>query len=236
MRPSPTGGPSRRAVIAGVAAGVAGSVSIVGLYRALSGGNMTIVAPVTGVVAAVVPVLVGVALGERPAPLAWFGIAIAIVAVALIGGLAAAVGGGTRLAIRAPTVLLAMAVGVGFGLLFVAYSRTGDSGMWPLFFARFGGLPVLIAAYAASPRSRAVHRSDLMWPGIAVGALVVFANATYLVSTRHGLLSVVAVVVAMYPASTIVLAATLDGERAIRSQVVGMGLAAVALAMITLGA
>jgi drug/metabolite transporter (DMT)-like permease len=73
-------------------------------------------------------------------------------------------------------------------------------------------------------------------PGLAVGVLIGFANATYLIATRHGLLSVVAVVVSMYPASTIALATVLDGERAIRSQAVGMALAAVALVMITVAA
>jgi drug/metabolite transporter (DMT)-like permease len=75
----------------------------------------------------------------------------------------------------------------------------------------------------------------LVVPGLAVGTLVVLGNGTYVLSTREDLLSVVAVVVSMYPAATVGWAALLDGERAARSQVVGMVLAACALAMITLG-
>jgi drug/metabolite transporter (DMT)-like permease len=229
--------PTTPAIVAGIIGGVSGSVAIVGLYRALSGGNMTIVAPVTGVVAAVVPVLFGVALGEQPGGIAWAGIALAIAAVGLIGGLGAAVGRRTRLPVRRQTVVLAIAVGVGFGVLFIAFARSGDSGLWPLLFARVGSFPVLALALAADPRARSGFRHRaLVVPAVAVGGLIALANATYLISTRYGLLSIVAVVVSMYPASTIVLASVLDGERATRSQLVGMGLAAVALVMITLGA
>jgi drug/metabolite transporter (DMT)-like permease len=229
--------PTTRAIVAGIVGGIAGSIAIVGLYRLLSGGHMTIVAPVTGVVAAVVPVLFGVTLGEQPSPIAWLGIALAVAAVGLIGGLVVALGSQTRLPVRLTTVLAAVAVGAGFGVLFIAFSRTGESGLWPLLFARAGSFPVLALVLLADSGARsALRRRALAAPGVAVGVLIAVANATYLISTRHGLLSIVAVVVSMYPASTIVLASVLDGERATRSQLAGMGLAAVALVMITLGA
>ena len=75
----------------------------------------------------------------------------------------------------------------------------------------------------------------LIAPAVVIGVLIAGSNATYLVSTREGLLSVVSVVVAMYPAATICLAAIVDGERATRSQVAGMALAVGALVMVTAG-
>jgi drug/metabolite transporter (DMT)-like permease len=239
--------PPRSAVVWGLVAGFMGSVSVVGLYIALARGNMTVVAPITGVVSAAVPVVVGVATGERPGVLAVVGIVLAVVAVALVGGVARTFGGRVSHPAIAPgTLVLALAVGVGFGLLFVAFARTGeDSGLWSLLFARFTGLPVLVLAYVAyrhgafarSGESSAAVPIDraVVLPGLAVGTLVVLGNGTYVLSTREDLLSVVAVVVSMYPAATIGWAALLDGERAARSQVVGMVLAACALAMITLG-
>ena len=74
-----------------------------------------------------------------------------------------------------------------------------------------------------------------MGPAVAIGLLIAGSNVTYLLSTREGLLSVVAVVVAMYPASTICLASVIDGERATSAQLTGMALAAGALVMITTG-
>jgi drug/metabolite transporter (DMT)-like permease len=237
----------RSAVVWGLLAGFMGSVAVIGLYVALARGNMTVVAPITGVVSAVVPVIVGIATGERPGAVALGGIVVAMVAVALVGGLARAFGGRVSHPVISPgTLALAVAVGVGFGLLFVAFSRTGeDSGLWSLLFARFTGLPVLMLAYVLYRRG-AFNRAGeampavpidraLVLPGLTVGTLVVLGNGTYVLSTREDLLSVVAVVVSMYPAATVGWAALLDGERAARSQVVGMVLAAGALAMITLG-
>ncbi len=73
-----------------------------------------------------------------------------------------------------------------------------------------------------------------MLPGITIGVLVLAANGLYLVAARDGLLVVVAVLVALYPASTVVLATLLDRERASRWQVVGMGVAAIAVTLITI--
>jgi drug/metabolite transporter (DMT)-like permease len=223
-----------RALFWGATGGVAGSLGVLGLYAALSRGSMTVVAPITGVVAAVVPVVVGVALGERPGALTFFGIALAVVAVGLIGGAV----GATRQHAERATIALAVVVGGMFAVLFVAYSRAGDeSGLWPLMWARVGGTPLLGAAYLVTRHRDRVEPLSLavVRPGVAIGALVGVANALYLLSTREGLLSVVAVMVSLYPASTIVLASTLDHERAGRSQVGGMFAAAVAVVLITLG-
>lgn len=228
-----TNAPSGAAVWWGVAGGLTGSAGVLGLYIGLSRGNMTVVAPITGVVAAALPALVGVALGERPGALAVGGIVVAMVAVSLIGGIV----GVSH--VEASTVLLATVVGAAFGMLFVAYSRTGDdAGMWPLLTARFGATPLLVVAFLVMRRrlrSVRFERSALV-PGMGIGLMIGLANGLYLLAARRGMLSVVAVLVALYPASTVALASVLDGERASRSQFVGMALAVVAVTMITVGA
>lgn len=218
----------------GVLGGVAGSAGVLGLYAALSRGAMTVVAPITGVVAAVLPVIVGLTTGERPGPVAAAGIVLAIVAVALIGGVV----GALHQPVVLPTVVLSVAVGALFGLLFVAFAQTGDdSGLWPLLAARLGAVPLLGVAFLVARRRRAVDPVDRAAArvGIAIGCLIMVANALYLVSTRAGLLSIVAVVVSLYPASTVLLASLVDHERSTRPQVVGMVLAAVAVSLITVG-
>lgn len=226
-------GPSASALWWGIAGGSAGSLGVLGLYLALSRGNMTVVAPITGVVAAAVPVFVGLALGERPSGLASTGIAAALVAVLLIGGIVGASH------VEPATVFLAAVVGAAFGMLFVAYSRTGDdAGLWPLLTARFGATPLLIVAMLAMRRRDRGIRLEraAVLPGATIGLLVGLANGLYLLAARRGMLTVVAVLVALYPASTVALASVLDGERASRSQLAGMGLAVAAVTMITLGA
>lgn len=227
-----TTGPTGRAVCWGIVGGVAGSAGVLGLYAALSRGNMTVIAPVTGVVAAIVPVAVGMGLGERPRATATVGIVLAIVAVALIGGLV----GVANQPLDTRTVLLASAVGAAFGMLFVAYSRTGDgAGLWPLLMSRAGATPLLLGAFVVARRrgQAPVLGAQVLVPGAAIGVLILVANGLYLVAARGGLLSVVAVLVALYPASTVALASLLDGERASRWQIAGMGAAVVAVTLIT---
>ena len=227
-------GPPASAIWWGIVGGGAGSVAVLGLYAALARGSMTVVAPITGVVAAAVPVAAGLGFGERPGGLASGGIALAIVAVALIGGIV----GVSQQRVSPSTVALAVAVGAGFGLLFIAYARAGDdSELWPLLTSRLGGVPLLGVAYWGARRSGRVGPTGVhaLRPAVAIGLMIGLANGLYLLSTREGLLSVVAVVVSLYPASTIGLAIMLDGERASRSQLGGMVLAGLAVVAITLG-
>lgn len=218
----------------GLVGGAAGSAGVIGLYAALSRGAMTVVAPITGVVAAVLPVAVGLATGDRPGAVAVAGIVLAIAAVALIGGVVGALHQHVTLA----TVALSVVVGALFGMLFVAFAQTGDdSGLWPLLSARFGAVPVLGSAFLVARRRRVVDPLDAwVWRiGIVIGSLITVANGLYLVSTREGLLSIVAVVVSLYPASTVALASIVDHERSTRPQIAGMVLAAVAVALVTTG-
>ena len=215
----------------GAAAGAAGAVGIIALYHALANGAMTVVAPITGVVAAVVPVGVGLATGERPSVLALIGVAMAIVSVALIGGLVGVPH------VRTPTSLAMVALlsGASFGLLFVFYDQPGgDSGMWPLLGARLASGPILAIMYVASrPHGRIDRRTALV--AMVVGVLGTSANLFYLLAARRGLLTIVAVVVAMYPASTVLLATVFDGERMRRPQLIGLAIAGLALVLVTIG-
>lgn len=218
----------------GLLGGAAGAAGVLGLYAALSRGAMTVVAPTTGVVAAVLPVVVGVSLGERPGPVALVGIVLAIVAVALIGGIV----GALHQPVTVSTVVLSVVVGVLFGFLFVAFAQTGDdSGLWPLLSARLGAVPLLAVAFVIARRHRNVDRIDgRVWRiGLVIGTLIMLANGLYLVSTREGLLSIVAVLVSLYPASTVLLASVVDRERSTRPQITGMFLAAIAVALVTTG-
>jgi drug/metabolite transporter (DMT)-like permease len=185
-----------------------------------------------------VPVVAGLALGERPGVLAGVGILLALSAVVLISGAVDGLVGPGRVPIAPATVVTAIVAGAGFGMLFVAYSRTGDSGLWPLLTGRIGGVPLLLAAFLLTRAREPVRLFDraVVVPGLAIGIMIGVANGLYLLATRRGLLSLVAVLVALYPASTVMLAMVLDGERATRWQVTGMVVAGVAVACITIGA
>jgi drug/metabolite transporter (DMT)-like permease len=215
----------------GAAGGIAGGFALIAFYSAQSRGTMTVVAPNTAVVSAVLPVIVGLSLGERPSGAALVGIIVACLAVALVSGAI-----GTR---RQPTafstVALAAAAGVGFGFIFIAFARTADdSGLWPLVSARVASVPIVAIVVLATRPGRGGLRSVLSLV-LASGVLDMAANLFYLEASHRGLLSIVAVISSMYPVSTVCLAFGLDHERVSKSQAAGLAFAATALALVSLG-
>jgi drug/metabolite transporter (DMT)-like permease len=211
-------------------AGLAGSTGLLAFYSAMSSGHMTVVAPVTAVTNAAIPVIVGFAIGERPGVLALVGIPLALVAVALVSDV---LGPDHR---RAPGRVVALGAlgGAMFGLILVFLHQTSDgSGVWPVLIMRFVSTPwmlVLIAARRPSFAGVVSHK----WLIVGSGILDSLANWFYVLAVREGLLSVVSVIVTLYPATTMALAVTLDREKVHRPQLAGIALAAGALVLITL--
>jgi len=215
----------------GMIAGLGSMVGVVAFFAALRSGAMTVASPITGVVSAVLPVLVGLALGERPGMIAGAGVVLAVGAVALVGGAI----GVPHAAVSRRQVALALLAGAAFGLWFIGLERAGDdSGLWPLVTSRILTLPTLML-WERQLRRRSDHprmRRSSLWWAVTSGAFILAANIAYLGAVRDGLLSVVAVVVSLYPASTVALAIVIDRERVARTQIIGMGLAGVALVLV----
>ena len=202
----------------GAAAGTVGVVGILLLYQGLATGAMGVVAPVTAVGAAVVPLVVGLATGERPAPLALVGAAVALGAVALVAGGGPTGGSGGR------PLLLAVGAGAAFGLVFVLLGATDESsGFWPLLGGRVASVSLLVTWLLRS-RTAFVPQPGTRWVVIGAGLLDVTANGLYLLAVREGLLSLVAVLSSLYPAATVVLARVVLHERLERAQLAGLGL------------
>jgi len=224
------GAPSEADLGYGALGGLAGAAGVAMLYRGLASGSMSLVAPVTGVVAVVVPVVVGVGGGERPAALQYAGILLAVIAVALLSA-----GGSRGGRIGRTTLVLAVGAGIGFGLFYVALARTStDANLWPLVTARAASVLVLVAASAGARRVPTFGRTN---PLVIIGAGVfdVTANALYLLSVHGGLLSIVAVLVSLYPVSTVLCSMIVLGERLRVPQVAAVGIAFAAVVLITAG-
>lgn len=213
------------------AAGTMSTIGVAAFYYALANGAMTVVAPITAVVSALVPVAVGLAIGERPSVGALVGVVLALAAVALVSGLL-----GVAERPTAPVIALcAVVAGIGFGLLFVFLDRTSDeSGLWPILIAQTVSITVVTVAVLVI-RVRVTTVRPVIGLAVLAGMGSVIANVCYLAATRRGLLSLVAVITSLYPATTVGLATVLDGERLSRSQVLGMGLALVAVGLVSAG-
>jgi drug/metabolite transporter (DMT)-like permease len=216
-----------RATAIGACAGIAGALGVLLLYAGLAIGPMSVVAPLTALCAAVVPVGAGMAMGERPPPLALVGVVLALAAVVLVGR---EPGGDTALAPRG--IGLALLAGVGFGVFFVLLDVAGDeAGLWPLVAGRISGSVLLVAVAVATGALGLPARSSL-WLVVAAGLLDVVANVAFVLAVRTGLLALVAVLVALYPAATLVLARVVLKERMAASQRAGLAVAALSVALI----
>ena len=191
---------------------------------------MGVVAPLTAVGAAVLPLLWGLASGERPSTAALVGVAAALVAVALISG-----GGEDVHGARRQDVLLALTAGAAFGMVFVLLGGVDeDAGLWPVLTARVASVP-LATAVAVAGGLRLRLTAGTRMTTVVAGALGATANALFLVGSRHGLLSLVAVLSSLYPAATVVLARVVLDERVSRRQATGLGLALAGVALIAGG-
>jgi drug/metabolite transporter (DMT)-like permease len=198
------------------------------LYRALAIGIMAVVAPTTALCAVALPVLVAVLLGERPAPLAVAGIALGIASIVLVSRQPTAV----PRAGHSSGVGTALASGVAIGLFLLTIARTASAaGMWPLLVAR--AVSVSLFGVAAGVLGRSLRLPPAITALVVVGGIIdMLANALYMVAARQGPLSVVVTLSSLYPASTVLLARVVLGERLNSWQTGGVGCALAAVLLI----
>ncbi len=203
----------------GAIGGLAGLVGLLLLYQGLADGPNRLVSPLSAVVAAAVPVAVGLSLGDRPGSLAFVGLGLAPIAIWLVaGGDINMVGASKR------PLALGIGAGLGFGTFFALLAQTpDDAGAVPLLAARVTSVAILIIASLFS-RPGALAPSVLA-VAVVAGALDMTANGLFLWSTLDGDLAVVGALVSLFPATTVLLAVVFLGECLDRKQVAGLALA-----------
>ncbi|HEX3233404.1 MAG TPA: EamA family transporter [Gemmatimonadales bacterium] len=234
----PNASPSRGDLLWGAAAGLTGGAGVALLYRALAIGRMAVVAPTTAVCAVAIPVLVSVLLGERPVPMAVAGIILGVVSIVLVSQQRTAETG-THGAGRAkrlpPGMAIALVSGVGIGLFFLSLAQSRSSaGMWPILVAR--ALSSMFFGVAALTRRESLRMPPRVLVLVLVcGVIDMSANALYLLAARQGPLSVVVTLSSLYPASTVLLARVVLGERLNALQITGVAGALGAIVLIVSG-
>jgi len=214
-----------------VAAALVGVVALTSFYAALAGGTMGVVAPIAAL-GVVVPVVVGLAQGDRPSVWQGVGVAVAVVGVVLASGpelRSAETGRSAR------PLLLAGVAAVGFGTVIVCVAHGAQSSTtMTLLVMRATSVAVLGGLALGGAVSVGVGNAD--WPLlVAIGAGDVLANAALAVASTRGLLSVVAVLSSLYPAITVLLARAVHDERLVRVQAVGVTAALVGVVLIASG-
>lgn len=232
----PAAAPAVRDLVWGGVAGVAVGAGLALLYRALAIGRMAVVAPTTAVCAVAIPVMAAILLGERPGPRILVGIALAIASIVLVSQSRASAAPAPHPPAAAPALPsglgLALLAGVGIGLFFLSLAQTASTaGLWPLLVARLAAAALFGVSALAAGRSLRMP-APVAAIVVAGGVIDMLANALYLLATRHGPLSVVVTLSSLYPASTVVLALAVLGERLSARQGAGIACALAAVLLI----
>lgn len=242
--------PTAPAIAWGLAGGVSAGIASTVYYRGLSIGQMGPVATAAAVWSAIVPVIAGIIMGERPSSLAWGGVALALIAIPLVSWHPAStpphdphMGHPPPDRRRAAGLLEGTIAGVFFGGLFIFLDladhtgtgeNPGSAGFWPVLAAATGGLIVIAIVFGAlRPRVRGLART---WPAIVIaGACGGAGFVLFLLANREGLLSLAAVITALSPVPTAILARIFLREALGHIQTAGIALALGGVVLITLG-
>jgi drug/metabolite transporter (DMT)-like permease len=219
------------AVAWGAASGLASAAAFALLYRTLAIGPMSVLSPVTALVSAALPVSVGLISGEHLGAVAAGGMTLALAATVIVSG-----GTGTR-GLRPSRTALALAFGAGAAIalqLICLDQAPNDTGVAPLLVGRTVSSAVVLSA-AFMLRGRLGEARPSLPASAAAGALDSLANFAFLLAVRSGDLTLVAVITALYPAGTVLLARALLAERIEARQLAGLGLAAVAVGLLAVG-
>jgi drug/metabolite transporter (DMT)-like permease len=216
-----------------VLAGACQLAGIAALYRALAIGTMSVISPISASGAAAIPVVVGVATGERPGALVVIGMVAALLGVTLATRSpdSGQDGGSSR-----DALLLAAVAALGFSGFYVGMDEAVSDvePFWALFAARAcAGVMLVVVLISVRPRLGA---APAVLPSLAlIGLLDVGANACFTFGAETGLLSVVSVLASLYPVGTVLLARVMLGERLIPVQTAGVAIALAGVALIATG-
>ncbi|HEY4024182.1 MAG TPA: EamA family transporter [Pseudonocardiaceae bacterium] len=221
------------ALVFGALSGIVGGCAILCYYAALAAGPMSVVSPLTAVLVAGIPLVVGLAMGEHLSVVALVGAGIAVVAVMLVSRQKATTDSEQTARFTPKVALLTVTSGAAFGVFFILLDQVGaHSGMWPLLVSRTTSTVLMLVAALFTKQLRPPTDVPLRL-ALAAGLLDVVANAAFLYALRAGLLSIVSVLTSLYPASTVLLARLVLGERTGWTQRIGLVLAAAAIVMIS---
>jgi len=228
-----------RALVYGAAGGLFALMGLILLYRRLAVGPMSVVAPITAITSALVPAIPAFLAGEPLTAAIALGVVLALVAIGLISASSSDDQHDDRAEntkVVTPQVLAeSLGAGVGFGLFFIMISQAAvESAPWPIVGARIATVVVLTTWLLIRRPQMPTDHTTWRWVALA-GLLDTFSNVLFLWSADLAGLAVASVLSSLYPASTVVLAFVLLGERMSRSQSAGFVLAIVATALIAAG-
>lgn len=224
--------PDQKVWLLSMLAGVLGTVGLMFLYHSMTLGLMSIAAPVSALLAASLPVLVGIFKDGIPEILTVFGFGFALFAVWMISQ---SEGGVTDILAHLSDLKLPLLAGIGFGLYFVFMHEATSTGavIWPMVASRSGGM-ILIVTFMLITRAAWKVEDSSVWPMITInGILDISGNLFFILAGQAGRLDVAAVLSSLFPGATVMLAWIFLKERLTRNQWIGIGSALAAIVLMT---
>ncbi len=255
---------STQALVAGAISGIGSGIGVAALYAGLARGRMSVIAPLTAALSGSLPAIYDVSRGATLSATSVAGLGLALVAIVVVSVTAKAEGEDGNAAeevgtepvgdsdasddtpgvdddtradrgLPAAAIGLALVSGVAFSVSFIGLSLApADSGFWPLFAARIVSVSLFWTVIFARGQTLGLERSAAV-PALSAGLLDAAANVTMLWSIRLGPLSVAAVIGALYPVATVLLARVVLGERLRGIQLAAVGVALVSVVLAAMG-
>ena len=214
-----------------LAAGGIGTTGLLTLFHSVIHGKMSIAMPVSALLAAALPVLVGSLTEGFPGGVTFLGFVLALAAIWLISQ---EDGKDNRIQARLSDLRLPLLAGIGFGSFFILMDMAArEATLWPMLASRSGG--VIIVAIYMTFRQDSWRLTRDVWPVLVLnGFLDVGGTVFYVLASQAGRLDIAAVISSLFPGSTVILAALLLKERVSRSQTLGILLALAAIGFLTI--
>jgi drug/metabolite transporter (DMT)-like permease len=223
---------SSRAWFISMLAGVLGSIGLLLLYHSMTLGLMSIAAPVSALLAAVLPVVAGIFMEGWPKWMTFIGFGFALFAVWMVSQSTDA---GMNIFAHISDLKLPLLAGIGFGSYFILMHEATNTGgiVWPMIASRVGGIVLILIYLFISRASWKVEFSAL--PIIAInGVLDICGNAFFILAGQSGRLDVAAVISSLFPGATVLLAWIFLKERLNRNQWIGIISALIAIILMTI--
>jgi drug/metabolite transporter (DMT)-like permease len=213
-----------------MAAGAIGAAGLALLYRALAEGQMSLAAPVSALMAAVLPVIAAALTEGLPGPATLAGFALALLAIWLVSQ---SEGASKKALVRMADLRLPLISGVCFGIYFILMHQGSQQGvLWPMIAARCAGAATLLVIAAGKGELRWPQKT--LWPLVALNAAGdIGGNAFYILAGQAGRLDVAAVLGSLYPGMTVILAWLFLHEKITRPQAAGILAALAAIVILT---
>ena len=211
--------------------GAIGSFSLMLLYKSMASGQMSIATPVSGVVAAVLPVIVGLYTDGSPGPARISGFCFAIAAVWLISK-----NTNDRIPFfdQLASLRLPILAGLGFGLYFVLINHvTQEATLWPMVASRIGGT-IFMFFFVKIGHEKLSPNRDVLWLMIINGVLDSVGNLAFILAGQQGRMDIASVLGSLYPGGTVILAWLFLKEKINLQQRIGIVAALTAIVLLAI--